>query len=158
MPARLRLLFYAALVFGVIWVMRRLWRRLRRGEQSLPTEKGGVVRKVTYHDNGRMKSERYLLDGSMHGPWMIWDEDGNKLAEGHHSRGMLDGTEVRYNKDGLKLSEVNWVEGRRHGTSTEYDAQGKPASRLCYVHAEEGAPPVHERSCAQDELDVPKPD
>ncbi len=158
MNPRLRMLFFAALVFAVFWAMRRLFRRMRNREQSLPTERGGVIRKVTHHDNGRMKSERYLLDGVMHGPWMIWDEDGNKLAEGHHKAGMLDGVEVRYDNDGKKLSEVHWVEGRRHGTTIEYDANGKPAKQLCYVHAEEGMPPAREGPCAQDELDVPKPD
>jgi antitoxin component YwqK of YwqJK toxin-antitoxin module len=71
---------------------------------------------------------------------------------------MLDGVEVRYDNDGKKLSEVHWVEGRRHGTTIEYDANGKPAKQLCYVHAEEGMPPAREGPCAQDELDVPKPD
>ena len=158
MPPRLRILLFAALAFAVMWGLRRLMRRIRRGEQSLPTEKGGVIRKVTYHDNGRMKTERYILDGVMHGPWMIWDEDGNKLAEGHHKDGMLDGDEVRYGDDGQKTREISWVEGRRHGTTTDYDDDGKPAKQLCYVHADEGMPPAREGPCTQDDLDVPKPD
>lgn len=158
MPPRLRVWLFGALIFVLFWGGRRLLRRLRNAEQSLPTERGGVIRKVTHHDNGRMKTERYLLDGVMHGPWMIWDEDGNKLAEGHHKDGMLDGAEIRYGSDGQKLREISWVEGRRHGTTTEHDADGKPAQRLCYVHAEEGTPPAHDGPCAQDELDVPKPD
>lgn len=158
MPARLRIMFLIALTVGLYLGMRALWRRIRRDERTLPTGASGSVRKVTYHDNGRMKSERYLLDGVMHGPWMLWDEAGNKLAEGHHKHGMLDGLEVRYGGDGQKLSETRWVEGRRHGTATSYAPDGAVAGQLCYIHAEDQAEPAHEGPCTDAERDTPKPD
>ncbi|GEM_PF-3357378 len=107
-----RVIFLFALVLGGFMLARRLFGKGRK-EQEIPTDRSGVLRKVTYHDNGRMASERYLMDGVMHGPYMLWDTQGNKIAEGEYRNGMLHGTEQRFGDDGRLIASVQWVEGRR---------------------------------------------
>ncbi len=107
-------IFGAAVILGVLWLRRML--RRRGMEEAIPTAQSGVIRKVTHHDNGRMASERYLMDGVMHGPYMLWDTAGNKVAEGEYRNGMLHGIERRFGDDGRTIGEVDWEEGRRIGT------------------------------------------
>ncbi len=145
-------------VVGVVIVFRLVRRFLRLREQSMPAGRDGSVRRVTHHDNGRMKTERHILDGVMQGPWMVWDEEGNKTSEGEYHKGMMHGQEIHYGTDGQKVSETSWLEGRRHGTQTEFDASGETVKQLCYVHADDGDPPRHGGPCSEEDLATPKPD
>ena len=145
-------------VILAIWLVRRLRRWLRQREQSLPAGRSGSVRRVTHHENGRMKTERHVLDGAMHGSWMVWDEEGNKTSEGEYYKGMMHGQEIHYTADGQKIRETSWVEGRRHGTQTEFDVTGEVVKQLCYVHADEDDPASRGGACSEDDLATPKPD
>ena len=152
------------LLVGLIWAGYRLARRFLGGkgaEQVIPTDRSGVIRKVTYHDNGRMASERYLMDGVMHGPYMLWDHRGNKLAEGEYRNGMLHGTERRFGPDGRQIGVVVWNEGRRTETVKE-GADGELISLRLVQQQDEPSPggteprqPARERSDPPDGDDRP---
>lgn len=118
MPGLIRMLLIGVAVFyGARWLRKKFGNAGL--ERAIPTAQSGVVRKVTHHDNGRMASERYLMDGVMHGPYMLWDRAGNKTAEGEHRNGILHGTERRFGSDGRVIGEVVWEEGRRLETRKE---------------------------------------
>jgi hypothetical protein len=118
MPGLIRFLVIAtAVYFGVRWLRKRFGGV--NFERAIPTAQSGVVRKVNHHDNGRMASERYLMDGVMHGPYMLWDRAGNKTAQGEYRNGMLHGAERRFGGDGRVIGEVIWEEGRRLETRKE---------------------------------------
>jgi hypothetical protein len=89
-------------------------------------------RLTEFHANGRMKSERHVQDGMMHGPWLLWDEHGSKVGEGAYDRGIVHGLEVDFGADGVKLRETPWVQGRRHGIAREYGMDGEvlPEQRI----------------------------
>lgn len=118
MGGLIRFLIIGAVVAFCVRAVRKMLRE-RGEERSIPTERSGVIRKVTHHENGRMASERYLMDGVMHGPYMLWDRAGSKVGEGEYRNGMLDGTERRFGDDGRLLSAVEWKEGRCLGSRKE---------------------------------------
>ena len=132
----IRVLFLGGmLLVGALWLRKMLKRKSL--EQAIPTAESGVIRKITHHDNGRMASERYLMDGVMHGPYMLWDRGGNKIAEGEYRNGMLHGMERRFGPDDKLIGEVRWEEGRRIATRKE-GADGE-VIELRLVH-EDGQP------------------
>ena len=68
--------------------------------KSLPQE---TIRER--YDNGRVKVERGVAQDDRenyvnHGPWRMWDEDGNLIAEGVYRYGKRDGKWVRWYKTG----------------------------------------------------------
>lgn len=143
----IRWLLLALAVLALGWGVRWLWRRWRRGLHG----KALTGRIAEYHDNGRMKAEYHVVDGMLHGPWLRWDEQGNKLAEGAYERGAVHGVEVEYGPGGVKASETPWAQGRRHGTATVYDEAGRPARQLCYLQ-DTPDQPAHDGPCSEDEL------
>ena len=150
MIARLLIWMFAGLLFAAL--LRFVRQRLLRPRNQT------VTGKVTdLHPNGRMKLEKHLRDGVLHGPWISWDEQGNKTGEGAFDRGMVHGTEIDYGTGGIKQREVPWIGGRRHGTAKAYDAEGKVTKLLCYVH-DETDKPRHEGACSAQELKTPPPE
>ena len=137
------LAFWSAIGLAVRWLWQK-WRARLRG-----TPLSG--RLVDNYANGRPRSERHVEDGMLHGPWITWDEQGNKVAEGHYHRGIVHGREVDYGPGGVRLREVNWVNGRRHGLAREYAADGRVVRELTYVHAENDKP-RHEGVPTESEL------
>ncbi len=146
-----RLLFFVALTFGLIW----LWRVLVPGLRKVVT-RPLTGKTIENHSNGRMKSERQFKDGMMHGPWILWDENGNKLAEGAYDRGIVHGTEIDYASNGVKARETPWAYGRRHGTAKVYDSTGKILKLLTYIHSETDKP-THDGPASDAELKTPPP-
>lgn len=156
----LRIMILSAVIYGGVRLVRRFMGQIgqKRAEQAIPTEQSGVMRKVTYHDNGRMASERYLMDGVMHGAYMIWDHRGNKLAEGEYRNGMLHGSERRFGPDGREIGVVQWDEGRRTDTRKE-GADGELISlRLVSDDSPVGVPDAPIGGGAPVERDPADPD
>ncbi len=141
-------------LLAVVWLVRWLVLRWHKTLHGKPLS----GRLVEHHPNGRIRTERNLLDGMMHGPWFVWDEDGNKLSEGAYDHGIVQGLEIDYAPNGVKVRETPWVQGRRHGTATVHDAAtGKVVRELCYVHADTDKP-AHEGPCSEAEIEGPPQD
>ena len=149
MPRLLVLMLVVMAVTTLLRYLRLKWQQTRSGATT--------GRVVEYHPNGRMKLEKHLQAGVLHGPWLSWDEAGNKVAEGAFDRGMVHGTEIDYGPGGIKQREVPWVGGRRHGTAKAYDSDGKVVKLLCYVH-DESDKAQHEGACSTEELKTPAPE
>jgi hypothetical protein len=148
----IRLLFLLGLALAVALGVRSLLQRWQARLRGQPLS----GRMVDNYANGRPRSERYVEDGMLHGPWITWDEQGNKVAEGHYVRGIVHGLEVDYSPGGVRKREVNWVNGRRHGLAREYGAAGQVVRELTYVHAEDDKP-RHDGAPTDSELrETPK--
>ena len=146
----IRLLFLLALLAAGVALARRVLARWRANPRGTPLS----GRLVDHYPNGRMRSERHLQDGMLHGPWITWDAAGNKVAEGAYHRGIVQGLEVDYGPGGVRLREVNWHNGRRHGLARDYAADGKVLRELTYVHSHNDRP-RHEGPPTDAELREP---
>ena len=47
-----------------------------------------MVKSTFYHDNGQVQQEGFYKDGKVHGQWVSYDENGNKVAMGQYQNGM----------------------------------------------------------------------
>jgi hypothetical protein len=149
-----RWLLLAPVLYLLAWLARSMIQRWQRTLRGRPLS----GRLAEYHGNGRLKSERHVLDGTMHGPWIVWDEQGNKVAEGAYDHGIVHGLEIDYDGNGVKIRETPWTQGRRHGTARAYDPKnGQVAREMCYVAAETDQP-AHDGPCTDAELDAQPPD
>lgn len=125
----IRWLLLTAVLTGIAQLARFVLRRWRLRIAGTPL----TGRLTEHHANGRMKSERHVRDGMMHGPWLLWDAQGNKVGEGAYDRGIVHGLEVDYGPGGVKQRETPWVQGRRHGIAREYGTDGEVVREQAHV-------------------------
>ena len=93
-----------------------------------PAVNGTVVWK---YPNGNKRAARTYKNGFLHGPAVIWFEDGQSVRfKGNYSNNRLDGTVTVYyqgNGDGGEprpYSEINWSNGKKNGTETWWQTNG----------------------------------
>ncbi len=56
-----------------------------------------------YHDNGKIsQTGSYTLDGKLHGDWLSYDTNGNKMVVATYDNGKKTGKWFYWNKDTLK--------------------------------------------------------
>jgi len=89
--------------------------------------------KQTYHENGKIYSEAYYLDGKLHNPngiaWKAWLNNGQLISESYWLNGKL------HNENGIALVEwyragniyqkEYWINGKEL-TKKEFDNRNKP--------------------------------
>jgi len=74
-------------------------------------EKEGKLVKATYfHENGEVSQTGYFLKGKLHGTWVMYNKEGQKVVVGNYTNGLKNGTWV-YN-EGEKLREVAFVNNK----------------------------------------------
>lgn len=74
-------------------------------------EKEGDLIKATYfHSEGVVSQEGTFKDGELHGTWVSYDTEGNKIAMGHYTEGIKTGKWFFWNED--NLSEVDYANNR----------------------------------------------
>jgi len=80
--------------------------------QTEPTlEKVGEMVKATYfHENGEIAQTGYLLEGKLHGEWLMYNTEGEKLASGRYTNGKKAGKWFFWQNDILK--EVDFTDNR----------------------------------------------
>ena len=76
-----------------------------------------LVRVTSYHDNGKLAQKGYLKNNKLHGEWMSYTLEGDKLAQGSFVAGKKEGkwifwqsnqiTEVTF-KNNLAIDKVVW--------------------------------------------------
>lgn len=74
-------------------------------------EKDGKMIKATYfHDNGEIAQTGFLLEGKLHGDWVMFDNEGKKIATGQYMNGRKSGKWFFWENDVLK--EVDFTDNR----------------------------------------------
>jgi len=69
-----------------------------------------MVKSTFYHENGQLQQEGFYKDGKVHGEWISYDINGNKVAMGQYQDGMKVGKWFFWN--GLDLAEVDYSDSR----------------------------------------------
>ena len=69
-------------------------------------KEGNLVVGTYYHDDGTVSQTGAYLDGKLHGKWISYNRDGEKVTEGNYTNGVKSGTWFFW--DGKELSEVKY--------------------------------------------------
>ena len=68
-----------------------------------------------YYETGTKSSEGYLRDGKPDGYWKSFYRNGNLKAEGNREMYLLEGPWIFYNEDGEKTVEISYEQGQKNG-------------------------------------------
>lgn len=81
-------------------------------QEIKPTfEKMGKMVKATYfHDNGEIAQTGYILNGKLHGDWVMFNVEGKKIATGQYLNGEKAGKWFFWKNDVLR--EVDFTDNR----------------------------------------------
>lgn len=91
-----------------------------------------VVKIITYHENGKKKSETEYRNGQAHGLEIMWHENGQKKSETEFKKGTKHGDETGWFDDGEMKMKRRFKEGKKHGRETiwYYPYFEAPSGRL----------------------------
>lgn len=71
---------------------------------------GNLVKATYFYDNGKVKQEGFYKDGKVHGKWISYQENGDKLAMGEYQNGQKTGKWFFWNA--TSLNEVDYADSR----------------------------------------------
>jgi antitoxin component YwqK of YwqJK toxin-antitoxin module len=71
---------------------------------------GDLIEGIFYFDNGQIAQRGHYKDGKLHGEWIAYDQEGNKIAIGKYANGVKVDKWFFWNKG--ELSEVDYEENR----------------------------------------------
>ncbi len=71
---------------------------------------GNLVKTTYLHENGKISQEGCYKKGKLHGKWVSYDENGNKIAMGEYRNGAKVGKWFFWTDK--TLSEVEYTESR----------------------------------------------
>lgn len=91
---------------------------------AYPLEKQGKYNK-TYYDNGTLKSEGWLLNGSKTGYWKFYHPNGSPAEEGHFQNDEREKYWYFYDERGLPIKEGHFLHGKMSHWWLFYNDQGK---------------------------------
>lgn len=86
-----------------------------------------------YYDGGGKSSEGYLRDGKPDGYWKSFYPNGNLKAEGNRINFLLSGPWLFYNEDGEKTIEINYSEDKKEGLKKTF-ANNQVMKEEAYVN------------------------
>lgn len=80
----------------------------------------------TYYENGRLERIGHFVNGKMHGKFIDYDEEGNKVEEFNASNGMRNGLTTLY-EDGRVSETFSYLNDEKNGVynSFYYDDEGQ---------------------------------
>gem|GEM_PF-1880141 len=78
-------------------------------------------------DNGAKISEGEYLDDAPDGEWVVWYENGNRKAQGRYQQGRETGRWYGWDEAGYLTTDVTMDAGQRHGPWTWYHPNGRKA-------------------------------
>lgn len=71
---------------------------------------GDMLKATYYHDNGEVAQQGYFLNGQLHGEWVMFDPQGDKMASGTYDQGKKTGKWFFWKAD--RLHEVDYAANR----------------------------------------------
>lgn len=87
---------------------------------------GDLVKGTFYYEDGSISQEGTYKDGKLHGNWISFDKNGNKVAMANYENGEKTGKWFFWSED--KLTEVDYNENRIAEVKT-YSYQGALVNR-----------------------------
>ena len=64
-------------------------------------KEGKLVKVTSFHENGSLAQEGYLKNNKLHGKWISYADNGEKLAIANYNKGKKEGTWLHWTKEGL---------------------------------------------------------
>ncbi len=71
-----------------------------------------VIKATYYHDNGCIAQKGYFKEGKLDGEWIMFAENGKKIAIGHYVEGKRNGAWFFWKINGEALREVTYANGQ----------------------------------------------
>ena len=87
----------------------------------------------TYHLDGKVRSEKFTLDGLLTGPSRLFSDTGVLLSELQYEKGEKTGASMRYYVEGEVFSKLFYYRDQLHGKQYYYYKDGTPRSILQYL-------------------------
>lgn len=134
------------------------------GGQAEPLEPLGRQTEIIRerYPNGSVRIERHVTQDEKrnyvnHGPWTMWDQQGNLLAKGKYQFGRQEGQWVRRYvapRDGILqlpslrgferpvVSTLHFADGQLHGPWTIVDARGRPVASWYFERGQLHGPAI----------------
>ena len=72
-----------------------------------------LVRVTSYHDNGKLAQKGYLKNNKLHGEWMSYTLEGDKLAQGSFEAGKKEGKWIFWQSDQITETALQHFAARR---------------------------------------------
>ncbi len=69
-----------------------------------------TIKGTFYHENGKVQQQGFYKDGKLHGEWISYNAEGEKIAKGTYDKGIKVGTWFFY--DGSNLSEISYNDNK----------------------------------------------
>ena len=87
--------------------------------------KDNAVGRCFIFENGKIKEDRYYVNGKVNGQWFNYYENGQVKSEGHTILGKKEGKLISFYNNGIIKKEEYWKNGKKTGSWTQYDEYGK---------------------------------
>jgi len=91
---------------------------------------------ISYHMNGKIKSEGRYFNGKLHGNWIWYNDKGTKTQEGEFFHGEETGKWFIYYDDGTLSVEKEYINGKLSGNYYSYDSKGTLTYQTMYIDGE----------------------
>ncbi len=75
-------------------------------------KEGKLVKATFFHDNGSIAQKGYIRYGKLHGEWVMYDSEGQRIALGEYVEGKRTGDWFFWKPTGEAMREVVYVHGR----------------------------------------------
>ena len=79
----------------------------------------------TYHNNGHIASEGWILSNKRDGYWKIYHENGNLSQQGNYKYNKREGYWYFYSENALPLKEGHYADNLKTNWWLFYDSQGR---------------------------------
>ncbi|MFH0734307.1 MAG: toxin-antitoxin system YwqK family antitoxin [bacterium] len=87
---------------------------------------------LTYHENGKVQSQRYFVNGKIHWQEKIFSEAGNLLEFISYDKGGKSGPYIMYDERGNKIKEINYEDNIPSGITKLYYENGQLKAEVNY--------------------------
>ncbi|MEL7431604.1 MAG: hypothetical protein AAGI90_03630 [Chlamydiota bacterium] len=94
-------------------------------------QEGALVKRISYHPNGKEHIISYFQDYLLQGKQEIYTPEGNLYMVNEWDDGLLHGKKLAY-RDGRLIIATNYRYGKKEGIETRFDAYGKLLSEVAY--------------------------
>ncbi len=102
-------------------------------KEELTYRKGILEGKaVSRYPNGNIKRKGTYHKGNIHGTWIFWDENGNKVFEVNYNEDKLNGLFVSYFPDGRIKEKGNYKKNKKTGNWVCYNDKGIIVNKKSY--------------------------
>ena len=94
----------------------------------------GYENRIEYFDRSswsKKSKETFYFNGFPHGPYLEWDQYGDKIIEGSYKKGRKEGLWTSW-LDGVKIEEKTFENDLKQGTLTRWYENGRIKYKIIY--------------------------